>query len=475
MGPRREIDFAESSSWWGKWWDPRYSHERFPGELSYSPDGGVRLEFFDTDGDISAQVKHLADHRFIRPVIHGYANSTPATLIDAHLWNSSDSTSMTEGRIFRQYEYKAEGLVLGAHLEDRTAKVLSCPTFGAEQAAHWVGDRPQTDEDGRREQWHVEEHSYSAVFGDHTLELSPWLPSRTSGDTGLGIHDETLLSRNFTITGPPMSYNELMEKQRLVLQLLSLATDSAPKLTHSQATVAQSEQEARETSDYMLPSAHLVQPVPRSTSTSGRRRRIYEFAFTLEDVQFHELIPKWVEMNENLGGSLRILMGNRYLERPVLDSLLLSIVAAAEAIHSKLDPDPPKDPGSSKAVKAQILAGTPEEHKERISSTFTNSYSLKARFVRLMERLPPELMRFNWTSRGIWMKVAHKARNDISHSGTSEIHAQDIYDAYEEIEELLLINLLFELGVPVERIDEWMLRRGSRKLHPRWDRRRREG
>lgn len=468
MSRRREVDFAESSRWRGEWWDPRYPDERLPGELTYSPGSGISLEFFNTDGDVNDHFKRPADHRFYKPLIHGYANSTPATLIEANLWNSGDSMSPSEGRTYLEYEYKAEGLVLGAHMEDPTARVISHPTFGVEQAAHWPGDRPLTDGDGKIDQWRVGGNSYSAPLGDHTLQLSSWLPSRSSGDTGLGIQDETVLSRSFMITGPPMSYRELMEKQRLVLHLLSLATGIAPKLTYSQAAIAPTEKSVQEPVDFTIPSAHLVQPIPLSRNQADRSRRVYELVFTLEDVDFQELIPKWLELNDTLGGALRILIGNRYLERPVLESLLLSIVAAAEAMHSKLELDPPIDPETFKSVKKEILAGTPEEYQNRISNAFMNRHSLRQHFEGLMKRLPQELMRFSWTTRGTWMKIAREARNDISHSGSTNVDGQDLYDTYKEIEELLLINVLYELGVPAQRINDWVANSHQRTLQPRW-------
>lgn len=471
MSRRREIDFAEPSSWHGQWWDPRYPDERFPGELQYSPEDGVLLRFFNPNGDINAQFERPAEQHFHKPIIHGYANSTPTTLVDARLGNSSNSTSLSDDRTYLEYEYRIEGLVLGGHMDDTTTPVILNPTFEIEQAAHWGGDRPPTDEHGKISRWKGGGNSYSAKFGDHNLELSAWLPSKSSGDTGLGVRDEMFYSRIFTITGAPLSYDTLMEKQRLVLHLLSLATGITPKLTRSQAILVSSEEEALDNSDYLPPPAHLVQAVPLSTNHVSRRRRVYDFVFTLDDVDFQELIPKWVEMNETFGGALRILIGNRYLERPVLESLFLSTVAAAEAIHSKLEPNKPIDPDTFKAAKKQILAGTPEKYRDRIAGTFQNTYSLNQRLEKLMKRLPPELMLFNWPMKDTWMKVARSARGDISHSGTSDIDAQDIYDAYEEVEELLLINILYELGVPLERIREWVVRTHNRKLWPRWHRR----
>lgn len=462
--------FSRPSTWRGEWWNPDTPGEKFPGELRYTPEGGLQLQIYDPDGDINDGARRRLRDLTRKPVIHGYANGTPATLVATELSHSQYAHS-SSGRTHLDYEYRATGLVYGLHMLDPDEPLIESSDFGIEQAAYWPGNRPPWQAFEGTEPFHGGGDSFTAQFGEHTLELSSWLKSGSQGDSVLGLHSENLITRNFILHGPLVSYNDLMEKQHLIILLLSLATGESPKLIHSRAFFTRGENQNKDDTPW-LPSAQIIPDLPLCVPNNENQYLAYEWSFTLEDVEFAEIIPKWVDLNKLLGGAVRIILGNRYLKRPVLESLLISTVAAAEAIHQKLEPGGPEDQETFSQAKERILEGTPEAYKERMRNVFTNRHSLKQRLVGLMERLPPELRRFNWLTRDCWIPVARDARNNISHSGSTTIPARDLYDAYQELEQLLLINLMLELGVPMERIDEWVLRDLNRRIWPRWSHRR---
>ena len=98
--------------------------------------------------------------------------------------------------------------------------------------------------------------------------------------------------------------------------------------------------------DVMGRQIHHPKPGPSETARA-------EYLFTLDDIQFADVLPRWLDLHERTWLGCSTLFGLRYIPEGYTTARLLAVATAAEAIHRGLFPEatrlPPKNSSDARA------------------------------------------------------------------------------------------------------------------------------
>lgn len=481
----------ESAEWRGFWWLPDDPEKKCPGFLKYDPHKGIDLTLIGGFNDViweevGSGMRTSSGETRGFPVIHGLcAGDKEITLLDAY-GAGSTTFGLGFGSGPSEQTVHASQALIGIHLSNPDEEVFSRLQCSIEDTLAWSGSDAITAEmklDDERKRF----------TGDGTITLKPvddltasvagidyslthWLTLPTYDHTRIGsrgrVDDKPVFSLRFQERS---SLHSGTRQMHALVDLLALATGRNPALLWMTLQV---------------PSAH--QTCPCGTAFSGKDREVlrqwgiphkpeecpevrprqvdlyslgrgtghpdakavdaHSMVFTLSDIPFDEVLPKWLEVREQFQAPCNILIAARYSKETYVEASVITAVAAAEAFHKELKEAPPISPEVMEDLIAKAVDAVPEERKRWIKNVIPRGHSLRQRLDRLAERMPDSCRDRLLPDPARWAQAASRARNSLSHSGKSEVDVMALYAVMRVTRAVVLVNILLELGLHEDRI-----------------------
>lgn len=196
----------------------------------------------------------------------------------------------------------------------------------------------------------------------------------------------------------------------------------------------------------------IHQPKPGRSETANA-----EYLFTLDDIPFATVLPRWLDLHERTWLGCGTLFGLRYIPEGYTTARLLAVATAAEAIHRGLFPDatllPPKEFDAMRTRVMNAFRGNDDEAKATrvfLSDFLHNDMRYKERLFALAAIPDQEAVGTLIGNVPKWAKYIKEHRNGIAHGDRDRIsseHAGMMFDALEVTTALLGLVLLNELGL----------------------------
>lgn len=181
------------------------------------------------------------------------------------------------------------------------------------------------------------------------------------------------------------------------------------------------------------------------------------FLFTLSEIDFPDLIPRWLALKDRARMGCEILFGLRYIETGYVGTRLLGVASAAESIHSSLRAASTPLPRSEyRALKRKLLAAISDESdtiKDFVKNGLRNNPTYNDRMLELASIPDSETVDQLLSDRSRWAAMLKQSRNDLAHANERSIKDDEVTPAFWLLEvtyALLCLVLMAELGVSAE-------------------------
>lgn len=480
----------EPAEWRGSWWLPEDPTKKYPGFLKYDPHKGIDLTliggFDDTIwGEVSEGVVSASGETRDFPVIHGLcAGDKKITLLDAY-----GAGSRTFGFGFgsgpSEQTVRASQALVGIHLSSADDAVFSRLQCSIEDTLAWSGSDAITAEmklnderkgftgDGTVTLKPVDD--LTTEIGGVEYSLSHWLTLPTYDHTRIGsrgrVDDKPVFS--LRVEGVS-SLQTLTNHMHALVDLLALATGRNPAPLWMTLDVPSGHDTCP--CDAVFPSKNpdvlrqwgiphkpeeCPEVRPRQVDLYSRGRGTadpdakavdaHSVVFTLSDIPFENVLPKWLEVRERFQAPCNILISARYSKETYVEASVITAVAAAEAFHKELKEPPPTSPDVMDDLIARAVDAMPEDRKQWIKNVIPRGHSLRQRLDRLAERMPEACRDRLLPDPALWAQAASRARNSLSHSGKTDADVMALYAVMRVTRAVVLVNILLELGLPEDR------------------------
>lgn len=293
----------------------------------------------------------------------------------------------------------------------------------------------------------------TAQVGGASVILAHWLTPPTldhmRGRTRGRVEDQPVFSVR---SSAGFSLTEVVRYIRAIQDLLALATGRGPALLWATLYLPRPDRGQPEISTNRSQEVHAYFQQRGSGDPDTKAVEAWEMVFTLADIPFEELLPRWWHVREQFQAPCNILIGARYTTEPYVETSVITAVAAAEAFHKALNEAPPISQEELDDLIRRAVDAMPDDRKDWIKAVIPRGHSLKQRLDQLAQRLPDSCRELLLPAPQVWARAASRARNDLSHSGKSSADAGSLYTVMRVTRAVVLINILVELGMPEDRI-----------------------
>lgn len=437
----------------GQWWLPDKPEQKVGGVLEIDTSSGNRLELTDS-------LFPTDDRGTPVPLLLGTADGRHITLIDSMPANGGKTViaqAITTTQVVRPAV-----VVIGVHLETPNEPIFDGMESAISGLTAWAA-RSGLDLEGL------------GGAGNERVRLTvswtdPVEAELTEPPVKLGLH--WTLSSSGPHIGPdhrryraeeavklrveasePRGWKGFLDEAVAIRDLLTVATQAPARITGRTLLIRQ---------DGLVP----FYPVDLYFKGSGTDRdsdEIDESAiiFTLNDVAFTDVIPKWFALRKTLGLPLDVLLGLDYQGGGYYENRLFNAASAAEGFHTVLFPDTNGlAPEAYEAVRKQVEAALVDTGKAArdwvMNRLGDNRPGLKDRLVELTTRADPDAVKALLTDVDTWAKWLRNARNAIGHLNTGELKKkvpnEDARYRLEYVTRALLhLIIVAELGISAER------------------------
>lgn len=448
----KPFSFDEARSWRGLW--RAVDGRDIPGLLSYDPEVGLTLELFALLKDpmqtipgspgVSFKVGDDGHH----DVLHGQVEGRAVTLIDclslgsrremlASAWSGSEDLSVGTA-------------LFGAelHVSDRT---FDRAIVALEGLTAWSGRSALTVSQDPKWSVGVEfpEVDQTATLRGVSYRLQHTIfgfsPGFRGEGTSVAVRDEVHL---IIETEEPVSLGELREHAAKVVDLVSLARRARPRTLAFSPRCVDSDG-----------ATHNVKALWQERPSKTRKRE--EVAFTAADLGFSNVMATWDARREELISTVNLLRAT-WDDGWYLESSVLALATAVEALASTFDLPLKLSKAEYKAMYEQIVAGAPEERRAWLRQVLgpLNGPSLRERIVAVADRLPSAVRERLVPIDGTWADSLARVRNDLSHRGATTVDHEVLATLRQVTSAVLYLVLLKELGLPDEQVLRTMERDG---------------
>jgi len=185
-----------------------------------------------------------------------------------------------------------------------------------------------------------------------------------------------------------------------------------------------------------------------------------EYLFTLDDIAFADVLPRWLDLHERTWLACSTLFGLRYIPQGYVTARLLAVATAAEAMNRELRPEATRlPPEEFKALRTRVMAAfegkDPEAKATRgfLNDVLYNEMRFKDRLLVLAMIPDQEAVGTLISDVPKWAKYIKEQRNGMAHGDRERIGADDAgmaFDALEVTFALLGLVLLNELNLSPE-------------------------
>jgi ApeA N-terminal domain 1 len=432
---------SDSADWWGHFWLPGERDQAKPGVLAYTPEGGPVLSVI---GELIPRGQPRV------PVVHGFADNTPITLLDCiHVGGT------VYGFVTGEQKIRAEQALIGINLQGEATKAFVGIEVQVENLTEWAAQshiRYEEAEVGQPWRWQViiERPAPSAQRDGVTAELHglyqlPGVFDRRRSGINVAARESSFIRFESQKPRPLADWLDLVD---MVRDLVSLAMDTpcaVLKQTLLTSEVARDATDPPARSEVLVYAHELVQGQPEETAVEAR-----EALFTLHDIEFGAVLPAWAEVRQRVTMACHMVLGLKYISEGYLETKLLTAVGAAEVMHRKLGRPAPLPKDEFNELKTKLLDVVPEGRKEWLKGKLYNEPSLKERLIDLASIPDPDVMNRLLPDPKTWAKDAALARNLIAHRGRHSINKY--LPVVEVTTAVVIINLLHLLAIPKNRV-----------------------
>ncbi|GAA5108171.1 hypothetical protein GCM10025762_13570 [Haloechinothrix salitolerans] len=439
-----------------------------PGTLYCADDGRARLELvggFDTEirqalpGGNGYTVS--IDSRDF-PLIHGTSGSERFTLIDTH-------ATHTSGGLFQdvvEQDLSPNRVLRGIHLRSLDEPVFVRARLQLERLLHW-STRSTFD-------LHVQLGEGGTGIREQQATTHP-VPPVTATYNGMTIVLR-VRSTEFNIAHSPVANRSSMETvERAILDFDAPepvpfgAFDTVSKDIQDLLTLSAYEPCGSRGRSLILPTSE-AHPGPFDTKeTEVVGRQVFQsdiektegphrnFLFTLRDLDFPELVPRWLALKDSARLGFNILFGLRYISTGYVGTRLLGVATAAESIHRALCPtSTPLPKATYRELKAKLLDAIPDEPvhlREFVKRGLRNDPTYNERMLELASLPDADVVDQLLTDRAKWAARLKNARHDLAHANERSGQSTDSSSAFWLLEityALLCLVAMSKLGLSPE-------------------------
>ena len=463
------------------WWLPDAPEDRVPGVLTYDPEDGMHLDLIggwkprelvkQENGELHTVATDKAD---AWPIIHGVGDNKLVTVLDSFGNGSYTFGGITIGssEIPTKMRLVTNGILVGYHLKDADDAVFEAADTTVENLTWWTRrsgitytfwTKPDADKIGQIELTRTE--PLTVDIGDVRAKLStvPWLPyaEHTRAQSLARVREHA--SVEFS-SAEPRPLSDWLTCIGGVSDLLSLATlrpcghltarvylPAAPEL------YSENHPQRNHRREVLVFQRHIVKPAADDPGVDLR-----DFLFTLDDLPFDGVLPRWFELRDKFRTAIGIVLGLSAITGGYLETRVMSSVAAAESFHRQLGTPKPLNGRQHRELLKSLRDATPEDLRAWVGMRLPrNDPTLRERLIELCSRIEAPATALI-PDREKWADAAKDARNKLAHTGASEQHTNDALNAVAEVTAaLVLLNVLHELGVPDDSLTQSITRHSS--------------
>ncbi|MFF9406582.1 HEPN domain-containing protein [Streptomyces anandii] len=456
--------------WRGEWWVAGEQEHSCPGTLYYSEDGRLRLELiggFDItireplpEGN-GYSIKY--ETREV-PIIHGLCSNEEFTLLDNNATHTS-GFGIFRGSIAKQ-DWTSIRALRGVHVQDLSEPIFIRAHLQLERLLHWsarstfelerILEEGKSVRDGKVGTRPVEpvvadcgdvkvslrlrstlfDYKHRVIDNSRNLEAREWATLTISPST-------------------PVSCKEFDEIEKDLQDLLTLSS-YAPCGALERSIVFETS-DTHPGSDRHPNEVEVMGRQIYRSQTGMKNPRPHEFIFSLADMEFTELIPRWLSLKSKARLGCNILFGLRYIEKGYVGTRLLGVATAAENIHRSLrSTSTPLAKAEYRRLKRKLMAAItdePEELQEFVKMGLRNNPSYNDRMLELASIPNTEAVDILLGDREGWARMLKNARNNLAHANERSSQDSDPSPAYLLLEvtyALLCLVLMAELGISAE-------------------------
>jgi hypothetical protein len=145
----------------------------------------------------------------------------------------------------------------------------------------------------------------------------------------------------------------------------------------------------------------------------------HNLLFTCAERSFAEALSAWLPLRRQTSNASNVFFGTEYSPGGFMETRLISIGIAAEALHAALYGDATEmEAEDFKRIKARVLAAIDDEAERAwVKNSFQNRPTLRQRLRRLSQVPAPEALALLTPNIEDWISWFIPARNGITHTG----------------------------------------------------------
>jgi len=445
------MDAFETS---GLWWLPDAPDDKQGGVLSFSPEGGIRLQLIGSFHEIG---KSQSDEAAKCPLILGLSNDCPlGKLVTLHKCMMSGSRVGMPG--YHAEEYRVTTAFFGGHFRRQDELRFFRTRLALSYMRDWVHIT------GVTLNYSVDEGKKLLGCDLHYAYPSPLKARLSDMQLMLSFDAElpALGSREMRLTEQPV-FDAVLDVEADLRQLcevaigplrnlLTLATDrpnSVTDLTVFSRHAVDLHGASRETK-----SLRVVYQGAGNIAQSTRALMPPDMLFTFADIphDFEVFATKWMTMSAKLQTSFQVFFGAKYNRTMYLTSQLLSVSQALESFHRLQFSNEVLSQEDHKRRIEEIVGSVPEKHRKwtRERLKYSNEPSLRERLHNLLEDVPQVMQPLIGKDTKKFVQKVIATRNFFVHRDpklmASAAQGASLYWMTERLIHLFKASLLKELG-----------------------------
>ncbi|MFJ9523998.1 ApeA N-terminal domain 1-containing protein [Streptomyces cyaneofuscatus] len=448
-------------TWRGHWWAPSAPEEKFSGTLYCYENGELKLELI---GGFNLYVEEkVADgvgYRVRRDyhdieIMHGISGSDIFTLLDNTCTHTS-GPRFFDGSITEQ-NWSSNRALRGVQLERVDSQIFVRGHLQLERLIHWsdqsslkIAIKGGGEGTSKRSLERESIDPITAAHQDMTVALR-FLSNNIRYDDHIVANKRLAGGKEWAVLtctpNNPVACKDFDQIQKDLQDLLTLSA-YRPCGALSRSLVYETEGEAK---DVEVMGRQIFRTPPSQNDTPG------EMILSLSDVEFADIIPKWLNLKSRARTGCNILFGLRYIEKGYVGTRLLGVATAAESIHAALrSKTSPIPKGEYRKLKKKILEAISDERDELqdfVNKGLHNNPTYNDRMLELASIPDGDAVDLLLGDRQRWATALKRSRNDLAHANERSASGDEHSQAFHLLEvtyALLCLVLLSELGVSRE-------------------------
>lgn len=391
------------------------------------------------------------------PMVLGESDGKYISLLDTHVL-SAQSNLFSGTDAPSKLDLGANMALVGCHLEDPEEAAFVAAIVEVENLTAWsqrssIEIKVTHEQETQRFGGSIEMERLDplvAIAGPLEIKLHQlsWLPhyEKTRSETKARVRER--VSMEFA-SAEPRPMTEWMGLANAAADLMSLSALRACGLISMRVYLPPTPERFSE-GHPRRNLRHEVEVYVRRVKTSEPDApATTDMVLLATDLPFEELMPRWLEVHDRFAAARAMILGLRYVTGGYVETRVVTAVAAAEAMHRALNLGPRIPEDEFNELRGLLMMAVPKERKPWLSDILgRNEPTLKQRLLSLVAR-PGSIMHELVPDPETWAQRAGQARNTLAHEGAAGAHTfEDLYAIIEVTAAVVVINMLFELGVP---------------------------